>query len=224
MDYNVLKKRINTEIQGRISRKFRSEEERQRDIRKIRTGRLYVGAAKSPAYRGLKDEDLQGDMRGNSSFYLARSDQERKNGNYVDSTNTLMNFEAGYLRPKKVTDPEFLQSKLKAIQSRARRIVKQAYESGRVQEAGRALLFEEYIEKRVQNMENAGKTPVSEKGLVGKLPIVIPAAVGLLGIFLLSGNITGNVIASNLSQTNLNIVGSVLFVLGIVGVMFFLRR
>ena len=60
-------------------------------------------------------------------------------------------------------------------------------------------------------------------GLAKKLSILFFAFIGLAGVFFLSGNITGNAV-SNLNTVDSNIVGSILFIIGIIGVGFFLRK
>jgi len=61
------------------------------------------------------------------------------------------------------------------------------------------------------------------RGIEGKLSIVGLFFAGLLGVFLLSPNLTGNAIG-NVSQGTLNLVGGILFFLAILGIIYFLRK
>ncbi len=68
--------------------------------------------------------------------------------------------------------------------------------------------------------DKLGMHKTKEGGLVGATTSIIGLSAG---IFFLSSNITGNVIG-NLTQTSSNIIGVILFVVGIVGAFFYFRR
>lgn len=73
-------------------------------------------------------------------------------------------------------------------------------------------VFTEELEKRLKH-----------KGLEDKLPSLISMILFGGGLFFLSSNITGNVVG-NFTQGNSNLIGVILFCLGLIGGFFYLKK
>lgn len=72
--------------------------------------------------------------------------------------------------------------------------------------------------------QNSVLQRVDAEGNLEKKVLSIVATLGILsGLFFLSSNITGNVVG-NLNQTSSNWIGGILFVIGLIGGYFFVRR
>lgn len=144
--------------------------------------------------------------------YLSSADEFVRKGDYRSAIGSLNNAEG--LAPE--VPPSRGKKYYGAIQKRAERLIKRV-ESTRAPVpaiAERALLL-------VESCEAAQKKYARTDG--GGVMATI-ATLGILGgLFFLSTNITGNVIAT-LNPSTSNIIGACLLVLGIVGAAFFFRR
>ena len=85
----------------------------------------------------------------------------------------------------------------------------------------RTLKYEKLRDESQEKLNRLRKVRGKEwKGLAGK---VTAGVFIILGLFFLSPNITGNVIGNN-SINNPNLIGAILFFVGIVGLFFTFKR
>lgn len=200
-----------------LTEEIRKDREKERRLEEFKRKREMTSLAKGPWYKnfGIQEPNI---YKHSFSFELAKADLERKKGRFDKSLsildklsrygiNDVENFPAMYRE-------QYIKG-LKSISSRVNRIANQAYGKGNLHEAEKAVYLENRLEQKINEEE--------KKSLSKKLAVFISSFIGLAGIFFLSGNITGNVIA-NLNSTDSNIVGSILFIVGIIGVAFFLKR
>ena len=167
---------------------------------------------------------------------LAASDEYRKKGNYNSLLSAKNMLAAVYLRISETKEGKSLpdEQKLKILEATERRTnrVLRAMSKYSSKEEG------EMPEMPIENINYVNKLKdkldreiailkkrgvrVKSSGL--EATWVIIAVIGLFGaIFFLSSNITGNVIG-NLTQSSSNLFGAVLFLVGIVGAIFYFRK
>jgi len=168
----------------------------------------------------LKRKDLGG--RGTSEYmlrYLSEINRGLNKGNveYVEGVARNM---CQVLTSK--VDPLPKEQKLKYLEAFNRRIErglkkleKLPHRQKNLEAMEKVLNYSKILEEDINNH--------SSSGLERKTLAILSIGSVLVGIFFLSPNLTGNVIG-NMTRNSGNILGGILFILGIVGAFFTLRK